>query len=128
MGGGRERRIKISEIKFSSRHIIWKGTLYGHIYYWRKTKSWKVSCGVPQSLGYWSHAHNCSNALWYSIPYHVLKWVYECSNITIIYFHQTWHVISHASPSWNYYLLNKEDFQIKWDPTSMFFQFRYFSY
>ena len=61
--------------------------------------------------------------LWYSIPYHAIKWIYEWSNRTRIPCPQTWYVISHSSLTKTYYSF-KDNYIQKRYPTSIFLQGR----
>ena len=117
------RRSTVLEISLSSGHIIWKETLYFQTSFFRQVKTnWKISWGIHQSLGWWYHSHNCSNTLWSPIPYHALKWLYECSTRARNTCPQTRNVIYNASPSWTYYLFKKENFKSYDIPDQIFFK------
>ena len=94
---------KVSEVIFTSRHIIWKGNVHSYTYYFRIIEiQLKLTWVIPQSLGWWTCTHHFSSNLWYSIPYHDIKWIYKFYNRTCISLPHTWYVISHPSTSWIY--------------------------
>ena len=77
---------KFSDVAFTGIRILWKLNLRGCTLHCRRIETnWKLTLGVTHSLGWWPHAHQCSEILWSSMPYHEIKWLYKFSNRTCIY-------------------------------------------
>ena len=81
---------------FMATHIIGEGL-----------KNLELTWRITQSLGWWTHAHHCSNSLRSSIPYHASQWIHGYPKKTRFPCSKTWNGIYNAPSTRTYHVFKK---------------------